>query len=623
MNLIVFRQKGRYHITGRRGRLTKNSVQFKLKLSHQLFLLVIIPVIFELVIGCMLYASLQVSGDELRQEAHSRLLLKKVNEVRSEFLWAYQACNEYAVSQGEDRYKLSLYLKHAWAASKLISELKTYARGDKAAEESINEVDKQCRRAKDYTDKFLEAYKQGRIFDFMNYGATVKNSATRAGDILNGMIETQLALLDSYAEKKSKERQEQGNLVLLLVLATGTLISVVALVLSLRISKNFDLLIDNAQRLAAGRELNPPLVGQSELEMLDQEFRRMSQELENTLRKQRAIVDYAADVICSLSPALSFSEMSTAAMPVWGYEPDELLGKRVAAIVHPDDVQKTTDILEGAQKEPVDTFENRVIKKDGSVVDTRWSVRYVEQEKTLVCVAHDISQRKQLERMKQEFVAIVSHDLRSPLTSINMRLGTLAGGMHGDLPADALRIISTIEGSVVRLIRLINDLLDVEKLESGAWDMRFEEKSLLQTMEDATESVVAMAEKKHIEIVLPANDMKVKADHERLTQVMTNIMSNAIKFSPEKSKVTVTHEAHDGTLEVRISDQGPGILEEERALIFDRFRQSKRDSDKKTGSGLGLAICAAIIKEHAGAIGVDSNNGQGSTFWFRIPLAKK
>jgi len=224
-----------------------------------------------------------------------------------------------------------------------------------------------------------------------------------------------------------------------------------------------------------------------------------------------------------------------------------------------------------------------------------------------------------LERMKQEFVAIVSHDLRSPLTSINMRLGTLAGGMHGELPAPALKIISTIEGSVVRLIGLINDLLDVEKLESGAWDMRFEERSLLSTMEVAAESLLALGDKKHVEIVLPKEDLVVKADHERITQVLTNIISNAIKFSPENSQVVVEQKLSDGYLEVRISDSGPGILDEERALVFDRFRQSKRDRDKKSGSGLGLAICAAIIKEHGGQIGVDSNNGKGSTFWFRIP----
>ena len=299
------------------------------------------------------------------------------------------------------------------------------------------------------------------------------------------------------------------------------------------------------------------------------------------------------------------------------------MGKRIASIVHDDDVERTTKALEAAQRdsvEPQDSFENRVVRKDGTLIDTRWSVRYVEQEKTLVCVAHDISQRKQLERMKQEFVAIVSHDLRSPLTSINMRLGTLAGGMHGDLPEAALRIISTIEGSVARLIGLINDLLDVEKLESGAWDMRFEEKSILHTIEIAADSLLALADKKRVEVDLPSTDEKVSADHERLTQVISNLVSNAIKFSPEGGRVIVSHEIADGWLVVRVSDNGPGILEEERTLVFDRFRQSKRDRDKKTGSGLGLAICAAIIKEHGGTIGVDSNNGNGSTFWFRIPL---
>jgi len=594
-------------------------VQIKLKLSHQLLLLVIVPVVFELIIGFLLYRSLQQSGEELRQEQHSRLLLKKVNEVRSDFLWGYQACNEYVFSNGADTGKLDLYLKHAWDASKHVSELKAFARGDKDSETKIEAVEILTKRIKVETDIFLRQYKMGNVMGFVATGNKLKKYSVVCSDILNEMIEKQLALLDEYAERKSKERIEQSYLVLFLVLSTGAVLSAAAALLSLRISKRFDVLIDNAQRLAAGMELNPPLQGQSELEMLDQEFRRMSQELENTLRKQRAIVENAADVICSMNTSLAFSEMSTAASSVWGYEPEELIGKRIASIVHEDDVERTTKALEGAQRAPLDSFENRVLRSDGSVVDTRWSVRYVEQERSLVCVAHDISQRKQLERMKQEFVAIVSHDLRSPLTSINMRLGTLAGGMHGELPAPALKIISTIEGSVVRLIGLINDLLDVEKLESGAWDMRFEERSLLSTMEVAAESLLALGDKKHVEIVLPKEDLVVKADHERITQVLTNIISNAIKFSPENSQVVVEQKLSDGYLEVRISDSGPGILDEERALVFDRFRQSKRDRDKKSGSGLGLAICAAIIKEHGGQIGVDSNNGKGSTFWFRIP----
>lgn len=597
-------------------------MQIKLKLSHQLLLLVIVPVVFELIIGFLLYRSLQQSGEELRQEQHSRLLLKKVNEVRSDFLWGYQACNEYVFSNGQDTGKLNQYLKHAWAAAKHVSELKAFARGDKDSETKIEAVEILTKRIKVDTDLFLRQFKMGNVMGFVATGNQLKKYSVVSGDILNEMIEKQLALLDEYAERKSKERIEQSNLVLILVLCFGAAFSIAAVLLSLRISKRFDVLIDNAQRLAAGMELNPPLKGQSEMEILDQEFRRMSSELENTLRKQRAIVENAADVICSMNHSLAFSEMSTAARAVWGYEPEELIGKRIASIVHEEDVERTTKALEGAQRAPLDSFENRVVRNDGSVVDTRWSVRYVEQERSLVCVAHDISQRKQLERMKQEFVAIVSHDLRSPLTSINMRLGTLAGGMHGELPPAALKIISTIEGSVVRLIGLINDLLDVEKLESGAWDMRYEERSLLSTMEVATEALLALGEKKHVEIVLPKEDVVVKADHERITQVLANIISNAIKFSPENGQVVVEQKVSDGYLEVRVSDNGPGILEEERALVFDRFRQSKRDRDKKSGSGLGLAICASIIKEHGGQIGVDSNNGNGSTFWFKIPVGR-
>lgn len=599
-------------------------MSIKLKLSHQLLLLVIVPVVvFELIIGFLLYSNLHTSGEEFAREAHARLLLKKVNAIRTEFLWAYEAGNEIVMTQGAALNMFSVYNRHTAQAAALIEDLAGHCKGDAEAEKAVARVRSLSNQTRYYTDMFLKAFANGDTTIFFRYGGRVRQLPVQAGETLNEMIERQLALLDQYGEKKAKEREQQSRLVLLLVFATGTLICGLAAALSLRISKRFDVLIDNAQRLAAGQQLNPPLKGESELELLDREFRRMSQELENTLRKQRVIIDYAADVICSVNATLAFSEVSTASVSVWGYEPDELLGKRIVSIVQPEDAAKTAEVFESAQNKPVDSFENRMVRKDGSVVDTRWSLRYVEQEKSLVCVAHDISQRKELERMKQEFVAIVSHDLRSPLTSINMRLGTLAGGMHGELPSDALRIISGMEASVGRLIRLINDLLDVEKLESGAWDMHYQKKSLLATMEVAADSLLALSEKKHVEIVLPSTDIDVEADHERLTQVIANIVSNAIKFSAENSQVVLTQESIDGMLEVRISDSGPGILEEERKLVFDRFRQSKRDIGKQSGSGLGLAICAAIIKEHGGTIGVDSNNGKGSTFWFRIPMLRK
>ncbi|MBC7996740.1 MAG: PAS domain S-box protein [Leptolyngbya sp.] len=594
-------------------------MQPKLKLSHQLLLLVIVPVVIELIIGGVMYAFVSQSAKDFKREEKFRLLVRKINEVRSDFLFAFQASNEYVMSHDLKYFKEQAVLTSTAKARNNLRIISDLIKDDAIGSKRLKLVSILAEQTKQNTDAFFLAWERNDEFGYLEAGARVKSLAGRMSEQLNILIQEQQDLQDKAAGEANEFRTFYGRLMLLFVAIPAILLLAFAFVISQRISSRFGILTDNAQRLAAGMPLNEPIAGGDEMAMLDMEFRRMSSELENALRKQRVIVDYAADVICSLNSSSVFSEVSTAASTMWGYSPEELVGMRFASIIFPDDLKHTINCLEEAQHHAIETFDNRVMRKDGALVDTRWSVRFVEQERSMVCVAHDVSQRKQLERMKQEFVAIVSHDLRSPLTSINLRLNTLASGMHGELPADANRIINNVTGSVKRLIGLINDLLDIEKLDSGSWDMRFRKESLLETFKNSAESVLALSESKRIKVILPEQDLMVNADHERLTQVITNIISNSIKFSPEDTEVVLSAESDGEWLEVRIKDNGPGILEEERATIFDRFKQSKREAGRKSGSGLGLAICASIIREHGGTIGVDSENGEGSTFWFRIP----
>lgn len=593
-------------------------MQPKLKLSHQLLLLVFVPVVFELIIGGTLYYFASQSAIDAKREEKFRMVVRKINEVRSDFLNAYQLCNEGLMAHDAKFFRdLDQIMTETRGSLRILENLTA---DDEIDSKRLALVRKLSDQTEHFTKAFFVAWDANNIEAYLQAGANVKTCAARISAILNTLIIEKQDMADKAASESSEFRTFSVRLMMLFGTISTLVLLALTFVLSQRISSRFGILTDNAQRLAAGMPLNEPIAGGDEMAMLDMEFRRMSSELEHALRKQRVIVDYAADVICSLNSSSVFSEVSTAASTMWGYSPEELIGMRFASIIFPDDLKNTLKSLEEAQHHAIETFDNRVMRKDGALVDTRWSVRFVEQERSMVCVAHDVSQRKQLERMKQEFVAIVSHDLRSPLTSINLRLNTLASGMHGELPADANRIINNVTGSVKRLIGLINDLLDIEKLDSGSWDMRFGKESLLETLRNSAESVLALSESKRIKVVLPDQDLMVNADHERLTQVITNIISNSIKFSPEDTEVVVSAHSDGEWLEVRIKDNGPGILEEERATIFDRFKQSKREAGRKSGSGLGLAICASIIREHGGTIGVDSENGEGSTFWFRIPM---
>lgn len=232
----------------------------------------------------------------------------------------------------------------------------------------------------------------------------------------------------------------------------------------------------------------------------------------------------------------------------------------------------------------------------------------------------NVSMRHEVERMKSDFVSTVSHELRTPLTSIRGSLSLLAAGVLGDLNGEARQMVTVAERNTVRLIALINDILDFEKLESGKVEMVLQPVSVFRVVERAVETVTEFAEQEGVRVSVHCDDATVSADESRLTQVMVNLLSNAIKYSDRGSIVTIrTRDAAEG-VEVRVEDRGQGIAPAAQPNLFDCFHQlDSSDARSKPGTGLGLAICKAIIDQHGGAIGVESREGEGSTFWFRVP----
>jgi PAS domain S-box-containing protein len=232
----------------------------------------------------------------------------------------------------------------------------------------------------------------------------------------------------------------------------------------------------------------------------------------------------------------------------------------------------------------------------------------------------DISERKKLEKMKREFVATVSHELRTPLTSIRGSLSLLAGGALGELPDEARDVVVIAERNTVRLIALINDILDLERVESAKLELKLEEVPLAVVLERALESVRGFAEQQGIALTAPPTQARVVADADRLVQVLVNLLSNAVKFSQPAGTVSLAVAEIGGHAEVSVRDQGRGVPAHRREAIFERFGQvESSDARQKGGTGLGLAICKAIVEQHGGKIGVVSEPGRGSTFWFRIP----
>jgi len=241
--------------------------------------------------------------------------------------------------------------------------------------------------------------------------------------------------------------------------------------------------------------------------------------------------------------------------------------------------------------------------------------------KMLVSVVRDISDRKDAEAKQLNSIATVSHELRTPLTSIKGALRLLESGVTGDLPPDVARMITVARRNSDRLLAIVNDILVLEKLTSGEIALQKKRMDLRVLLREATEANAAFAADCNVDFVLDAREEPafVDGDPDRLMQVMSNLMSNAAKFSPEGCSVTLAIEDRDDMWRVSVKDRGPGIPETARKTLFDNFTQVAGTSSKRDeGTGLGLAICREIITRHGGLIAFESEVDVGSTFYFEL-----
>ena len=229
-------------------------------------------------------------------------------------------------------------------------------------------------------------------------------------------------------------------------------------------------------------------------------------------------------------------------------------------------------------------------------------------------------QLKRAEQRKQEYISMISHDLRTPLAAIQGTIAVANRGNYGELNEKGSKRMSAAEEDAERLIGLINEMLDYEKLESGTFELDRTVVPLSAVADAATEAVRPLAEQKNITISTASGDLSLYCDKDRLIRVLVNLLGNAIKFSPPGASVKMEASENDDCAIVRVKDTGRGIPANAIATIFDRFTQvESADASKLGGSGLGLSICKAIVEAHGGKIGVESVVGKGTTFWMSLP----
>jgi PAS domain S-box-containing protein len=248
------------------------------------------------------------------------------------------------------------------------------------------------------------------------------------------------------------------------------------------------------------------------------------------------------------------------------------------------------------------------------------------QGKAGMCVCRDVSEADRIERMKREFVTMVSHELRTPLTSLRGSLALLTDGSFPDLPPDAQRLLRLAHDNGERLVTLVNDILDFEKLRAGALRMDFESLDLRDVARQSIDALDGMARLAGVRLVLhddtgPHGDAPVRADAVRLVQVLANLMSNAIKHSPQGGAVTLRIQPRGERLRLTVSDQGEGVPADMLPRLFEPFEQARNPRHRKAGTGLGLAISRALMELMHGDIGlVEPRRGQGASFWIELAM---
>jgi len=377
------------------------------------------------------------------------------------------------------------------------------------------------------------------------------------------------------------------------------------------------------------------------------------QKLDQRLRDQhfytRSLIESNIDALMTTDAAGIITDVNRQMEALTGCTRDELIGAPFKNYFT-DPERAAAGIKRVLREKKITNYELTARARDGKMTVVSYNATtFYDRDRTLQGVfaaARDITERRHIEQMLQEknvelesaksvaeqtverleeveqlkkgFLSTVSHELRTPLTSIRGSLGLLASGAAGPLPDHVVEVVALAERNAIRLMALIEDILDLERLETGKIELHMTRVPIASILRRAMESLAAFGAH-GVTVDAPNVSSSIDVDADRIVQVLVNLLSNAVKFSPPGGVVTIAVTVDGQWTEFRVIDHGRGVPAVHRRAIFERFRQvDPSDAREKGGAGLGLAICKSIVEQHGGSIGVESEEGAGSAFWFRL-----
>ena len=486
----------------------------KLTLIRKGIILVVIPLLFQfLFVGVLALLLAQAEKESLRFFHSvnigncSNKLIKDVFEIS-------------AISHSEMIELISTngYKDKIAAIRSDLNDLSQAASNDPAQQAVVKKSSQAGEEAFVLIEQLRSAFMSGDALQAMDQ---LKQLRGELRSCMQRMISIDLLAMAQIEKQKAEEAhskqlafRQQIKLFLIIGLILNAAITIfIAFIIAKKIVSRLSVLVDNNYRLASRMPLNPPIGGTDEIADLDATFHEMALSLAEAKQREKAMIEHSMDAICSLDASGKITAANPACARILGHTNDVILGNNLRNILVSEDIESFNQSLSLTKSGKEETkFESRVEQRDGQLVDVLWSIHWVESEQSFFCVGHDITERKEVERLKQQFMAMISHDLRTPLATIANYLEMLAAGLFGELSEKGGHLLHIAESNASRMLSLINDLLDLERAEFDGLKIEPTNQLLSNLLDQSIKSVTNLALKKQIQIESTKLDLVVNAD---------------------------------------------------------------------------------------------------------------
>ncbi len=592
-----------------------------LTLFHRALILVSVPLILQIIFVGVLFFLLQQAEIEKEHEQYLKKVMGRFGLLKDSFVESLKIVGPSILTGKHD--VASRYHQAIDPIPGELKELQDALRDNEKAQDILDSLAPKLEFTISVLDKTTQRLSEGN-----RLGAVLE--IRKLKDIYMEVLQ-ELDTLEGYIESIDQEfpkKQERTREITLNVLYGGIAFTVLlALILAWHFNKGatkrLAVLVDNTARMAQDADLLPPVGGHDEITALDETFREMTNALRLSYETEQKILESIPVGLAFTDKEGQIQKVNAATCKMFGYTTDELQSKSLTKLLAAD----TIDLHSESALASPHTLELETLSREGRGLTVLVNQKAIHTNRgdRLLFILQDVTERKEVDRFKQEFLSMVSHDLRTPLTSIRFFIEMLESGSFSRIDEEQSARTRNANTQIDKLIKLINDVLDIEKLESGSFVLVCRPISVSTFLDEALETVRNFAASKDVRIELEIeNDVKLQGDKDRLARVTINVLDNAIRLSPFGTSVLVQVEERPSTVVISVRDNGPGIPSGLKDSLFDHYKPvAAQNLQDQGGTGLGLALSKALILKHGGTIGVRSEDGNGSTFWFELPTINR